>query len=78
MKTKAIGIRVQVLKLEEINRRASRRGITFNKWVNWAIVQGLRSHKKLPTRLDDNTKGKREVNNNQREGKKGDKQSVSR
>ena len=46
MNTKAIGIRVPVILLEEINRRATWRGVTFNRWINWAVVQGLRSHKK--------------------------------
>ena len=44
--TKAIGIRVPVILLEQINRRALRRGVSFNKWVNWALEQGIRSHKK--------------------------------
>lgn len=46
MDTKAIGIRVPVTLLGEINKRAAQRRMTFNRWMNWAVVQGLRSHKK--------------------------------
>jgi len=43
-KSKAIGIRINTY--EEIKKRADRKGWTFNKWVNYAIGLGLRSHKK--------------------------------
>ncbi len=43
--SRAIGIRVSLDKIELINKRASRKGWTFNRWINWAIIQGLRSHK---------------------------------
>jgi len=43
--SRAVGIRVKKDIIESIKIRAGRRGWTFNKWTNWAIVQGLRSHK---------------------------------
>ena len=46
MDTRAIGIRVPDSQIEKVNRRALKKGVSFNKWVNWAITQGLRSHKK--------------------------------
>jgi len=48
MSTKAIGIRVPVILLDKINERAACRDISFNKWVNWALAQGIRSYKKKP------------------------------
>ena len=46
IESKAIGIRVRTDTLEEIKKRANRKGWSFNRWINWAIIQGLRSHKK--------------------------------
>ena len=43
--SKAIGIRVNEDTLELVKIRADRRGWTRNKWVNWAVLQGLRSHR---------------------------------
>jgi len=45
-KSKAIGIRIKTDTLEGIRKRADRKGWTFNRWVNYAIGLGLRSHKK--------------------------------
>ena len=42
----ARGIRLPDENYALIMDRANRRGWTFNRWINWAIVNGLRSHKK--------------------------------
>jgi len=42
--TRAKGIRVKDELIGLIERRAARKGWTFNRWVNWAISQGLRPH----------------------------------
>ena len=44
--SKAIGIRLRTEDLEEIKKRADRKGWSFNKWMNWAVGLGLRSHRK--------------------------------
>ena len=43
--TRAIGIRIKIEDIAKIKERAQRKGYTFNQWMNWAIRQGLRSHK---------------------------------
>ncbi len=39
-------VRVKNGTIAQIMNRADRRGWTFNKWMNWAILQGLRKHTK--------------------------------
>ena len=46
MNTQARGIRVPTDVIEPIKKRAARRKMSFNQWINWAIKQGLRSHTK--------------------------------
>ncbi len=46
VESKAIGIRVRIDTLENVKKRALRKGWSFNKWMNWAIAQGLRKHSK--------------------------------
>ena len=46
MKSRAIGVRISIDNIEKINKRAARKGWTFNKWINWAVSLGLRSHKR--------------------------------
>ncbi len=43
--SRAIGVRIKNEDISAIEQRANRRGWTFNKWMNWAIRIGLRSHK---------------------------------
>ena len=45
-KTRATGIRVSEESIDRIKKRASRKGWSFNRWINWAVSLGLRSHKK--------------------------------
>ena len=35
--SKAIGIRLNSDRIEEIKKRATSRGWSFNKWINWAV-----------------------------------------
>lgn len=42
----AKGIRLPLDMVKEIQRRADYKGWSFNRWVLWAVTQGLRSHKK--------------------------------
>ncbi|KKN70447.1 hypothetical protein LCGC14_0431420 [marine sediment metagenome] len=44
--TTIVAARIPDDTLKEINFRISRRGITLNKWLNWAIKNGLRKHRK--------------------------------
>ena len=44
--SKVRGVRIPNNIICEIEQRASHRGWTFNRWMNWAIIQGLRSHKR--------------------------------
>jgi len=44
--SRAIGVRIKNEDIAAIEQRANRKGWSFNKWVNRAIVQGLRSHKR--------------------------------
>lgn len=49
MPTKGTGTVVARVKDEiitEIKRRANKRSMTVNAWVNWAITLGLRNHSK--------------------------------
>jgi predicted DNA binding CopG/RHH family protein len=46
VESKARGIRLKSESIERIKERAQRRGWTFNRWINWAIAEGLRSHKR--------------------------------
>ena len=41
-----ISVRIKNETASEINRRIKRRGITKNKWLNWVVGLGLRTHKK--------------------------------
>lgn len=47
MNTRAKGIRLPEEIIELIQKRAAHKGWSFNKWINWAVRNGLRSHKKL-------------------------------
>ena len=42
--SKAIGVRVTIDDYERIMKKATRKGWTFNRWMNYAIKEGLRSH----------------------------------
>ncbi|KKL69475.1 hypothetical protein LCGC14_2114570 [marine sediment metagenome] len=44
--SRVIGVRIKESLIEQIKRRANRKGWTVNRWMNWAIQEGLRSHKK--------------------------------
>ena len=44
--SRVIGVRIKDETIAKIIERASRKGWTFNRWMNWAIIQGLRSHKR--------------------------------
>ncbi len=44
--TSIISTRVKDEIVLEIKRKADRRGMSLNSWVNWAIVNGLRKHSK--------------------------------
>lgn len=44
--SKVLSVRVKNEVIAEINRRISRRDITLNAWLNWAISKGLRKHTK--------------------------------
>lgn len=44
--TRAIGIRLPLDVIERIQERAAKRGISFNQWINWAINNGLRPHRR--------------------------------
>jgi len=45
--SRVIGVRISTDTIMQVKKRASRRGWTFNKWMNWSITQGLRLHKKV-------------------------------
>ena len=42
--SRVIGVRIKLSTIEQIMRRANRRGWTFNHWMNWTIQQGIRPH----------------------------------
>lgn len=44
--SRVIGVRILNPVIEEINKRARRRGLTFNGWMNWAITTALRPHRR--------------------------------
>ena len=44
--TTIVSARIPDKILAQIKERMARNGKTLNSWVNWAIKQGLRSHKK--------------------------------
>jgi len=44
--SKVRGVRVLDKDYAQIMEKATRKGWTFNRWMNWAISIGLRSHKK--------------------------------
>jgi len=44
--SRVIGVRIKNGTIERIMERANHRGWTFNRWVNYAILQTLRSHHK--------------------------------
>ena len=46
MGSKAIGVRINIDTLEGIKKRANRKGWSRNRWINYAVGLGLRSHKK--------------------------------
>ena len=50
MESRAIGVRIKTQVLTEIQKRAERKGWSFNKWMNWAANLGLRSHAKKANR----------------------------
>ena len=52
--SRAIGVRIPNGTIERIMERAASRGWTFNRWMNWAVAQGLRPHRRTDkTRYDD-------------------------
>ncbi len=44
--SRVIGVRLTNPLIERIMARATRKGWTFNRWMNWAVLQGLRSHRR--------------------------------
>ena len=44
--SKVRGVRVLDRDYKEIMERANRRGLTFNRWMNYAIRIALRKHRK--------------------------------
>ena len=44
--SKAVGVRVKTEVIDRVMQRANRKGWTFNKWVNYALDQSLRPHRK--------------------------------
>ena len=48
------GIRISNKDYERIMERAARKGWTFNRWMNYAIKEGLRSHKSKGGLTDGN------------------------
>ncbi len=44
--SRAIGVRIPDKDYERIMEKATRKGWTFNRWMNWAISLGLRKHDK--------------------------------
>lgn len=50
--TTIVSARIPDKVLTQIKERISRKGKTLNEWLNWAIKQGLRPHKKKAN--DDN------------------------
>ena len=47
----AIWVRINNEAIVEIRIRANRRGWSFNRWMNWAIQEGLRKHTKKDKKL---------------------------
>ena len=44
--TTVVSARVPDKTLEEINQRVAKKGTTLNKWINKAIKEALRKHRK--------------------------------
>jgi len=44
--TTIVSARIPDKTLDKIKERISKKGKTLNAWINWAIKQGLRPHKK--------------------------------
>jgi len=44
--TTILAARVPDDTVAEINQRLIKRGMSLNRWLNWAILNALRSHKK--------------------------------
>jgi len=44
--TTTVSARIPDKALVQIKERIARRNKTLNAWINWAILNGLRSHKK--------------------------------
>ena len=44
--TTIVSARIPDKILSQVKDRLSRNGKTLNEWLNWAIKQGLRSHRK--------------------------------
>lgn len=44
--TNIIAARVKDDVIEQLRGRAARRGITVNAWLNWAIADALRPHRR--------------------------------
>ena len=45
--SRVIGVRLDNTIIEQVLHRAARRGWTYNRWMNWAVKQGLRKHVKI-------------------------------
>ena len=44
--TSVVHARVADTKIKEIEKRCKNRGMTINSWLNWAIDNGLRPHRR--------------------------------
>ena len=42
--SKVRGVRIRNETIKKIMERCAHRNWTFNRWMNWAVTQGLRSH----------------------------------
>jgi predicted DNA binding CopG/RHH family protein len=54
--SKSIGVRLELGDIEVIKQRAARRGWSFNKWINWAVDNGLRKHTKPSPERTESTR----------------------
>jgi len=44
--TEIVAIRIKKKLLAQVAQRVTNKKVSRNSWVNWAVTQGLRSHKR--------------------------------
>lgn len=54
--TSIIATRIKDEIITEVRQRATRRGLTINAWLNWAVKNGLRSHERRTNGHDNQFK----------------------